>query len=217
MLRIIILLFFVMFFSLSAYAETRYVTDQLVVSLRSDQHDASPLLERLATGMRVEVIDDLGPFLKIKSPTGKIGFARSQYFIPMPPTARTATNAKLEKDLVTEQKRNKELAAELLHLKSTATPNAKVILPQELEKSRNDLVELNKRYQELERGRSETAAIIQERDQLKRDVARLKKTNKPGTFSVGQWASPFQWFLAGGAILLIGWFAGRSSRPKRHF
>lgn len=200
MQRIIGLIFFVLTLTLAAHAESRYVTDNVLIALRPAPNDTSVPLEQIATGTRVEVVEDLGLFLKIKSPAGTIGFARSKYFIPAPPAGRTGADTGLQGELTAALQRNVELTAELQQLKSTPAAAASAVPSQELEKSR-----------------SETAAITQERDQLKLEVARLTQSSKPSTLAVGQWASPFQWFLAGGAILLFGWFAGRSSRPKRRF
>ena len=200
MQRILILTFLVLTLTLSAHAEIRYVTDNLLVSLRPAPNDTALPLEQIATGTKVEVVQDLGAFLKIKSPAGTIGFARSKYFIPTPPTVTATASSELQEQLAAEMNRNKELIAEVQRLKTMPTTETSAIPAQELEKSRN-----------------ETVALLQERDQLRLDVARLTKTGDPGTLPVGQWASPFQWFLAGGAILLLGWFAGRSSRPKRRF
>ena len=93
MQRIIVLLFVLLTLALSAHAESRYVTDQLLVALRPAQNDSAPPLEYLETGKRVEVLADLGPFLKVKSASGAVGFARSKYFITTPPAKATAATA----------------------------------------------------------------------------------------------------------------------------
>jgi len=200
MQRIIVLIFFVLTLTLSAHAETRYVTDNLLVSLRSAPDDTSAPLERISTGTKVEVIEDFGIFLKIKSPTGTIGFVRSKYFIETSPARTTTAIDKLQEQLTAEMDRNTELAAEVQRLKSMPTAETSATtLP------------------ESETSRIETAAIIQERDQLKLDLARLTKTGKTDLFPMGKWTNPYQLYLAGGAILLFGWYVGKSSRPRRRY
>ena len=200
MQRIITLLFTLLTFTLPAHAESRYVTDQILVALRPAQNDTAPPLEYLATGTRIEVVEDLGPFLKIKSATGMIGFARSKYFIATPPAGATAATAETQEQLTAALQRNAELTAELQRLKS---------LPPDLAKTEESQV--------LEKSRAETAAIQQERDQLKQEIARLKETKKKSILPDLSGSSQLQWFLAGAAILLVGWFAGKSSRSKRRF
>ncbi|PKN13677.1 MAG: TIGR04211 family SH3 domain-containing protein [Deltaproteobacteria bacterium HGW-Deltaproteobacteria-4] len=201
MQRIIVLSFLILTLALSAHAESRYVTDQLIIALRPAQDDTSLPLEYLTTGMQVEVVKDYGSFLKIKSPTGTVGFARSKYFVPTPPERTIEATSAVQEQLTAAQQRISELSAEVEQLKSTpavlATP----------EKS-----------QELEKSRAEITTLQQERDQLLQEVAKLKETAKekgllPDLTDISQ----LQWFLAGAAILLLGWFAGKSSRSKRRY
>ena len=201
MQRIIILSFLILTLALSAQAESRYVTDQLVIALRPAQNDTAPPLEYLSTGMRIEVVEDFGSFLKIKSPTGAIGFARSKYFVPTAPARTPAASSAVLEQLTAAQQRITELSAEVEQLKSTPTDFAAPENSQELEKSR-----------------AEITTLQQERDQLQQEVAKLKETARekgllPNLTDISQ----LQWFLAGAAILLLGWFAGKSSRSKRRY
>lgn len=200
MQRIIVLLFVILTIALSAYAENRYVTDQILVALRPAQDDTAPPLEYLATGMRVEVVEDLGTFLKLKSATGAVGYARSKYFIPTPPAGATAATTDVQKQLTAALRKNAELSAEVQRLKSIPTTATRTELSQKADKS----------Y-------AETAVIIQERDQLKKEVAQLKEAEKKNIFPALSGRSQLQWFLAGAAILLLGWFAGKSSRSRRRY
>lgn len=213
MQRNITLLFFILTFSISAHAETRYVTDHILVTLRPAPNDTAPPLEQLATGTAVEVIEDLGAFIKIKSATGKAGYARSKYFINSPTAATNLNSNNLQTQLTTALKRNSELTAELQQLKSTSAATDHPELMPELEKSRKALDDLSKRYQHLEQSQGDNMTLIRERDQLKAELSRLSKTNKEEPPSKTR--TRLQWFFAGGVLLLTGWFAGRSYRPKR--
>lgn len=200
MQRIIVLLLVILTLASSAQAESRYVTDQIIVALRPVQNDTAPPREYLSTGTRVEVIEDFGAFLKIKSPAGTVGFARSKYFVATPPAGATAAAAVVQEQLTEALQRNAELSAEVQRLKSTSPDLANPETAQELEKSH-----------------AETATLRQERDQLLQEVARLKEAKKDNILPALSGISQLQWFLAGAAILLLGWFAGKSSRPKRRF
>lgn len=201
MQRIVILSFLILTLALSAQAENRYVTDQLIIALRPAQDDTSPPLEYLTTGMQVEVVKDYGSFLKIKSPSGTVGFARSKYFVPTAPAVTMATSSAVQEQLTVAQQRIAELSAEVELLKSTPADIATPVDSQELEKSRNEITTLQ-----------------QERDQLRQEVAKLKETaSEKGLLSNLTDSNQLQWFLAGAAILLLGWFAGKSSRSKRRY
>ena len=201
MQRIIGLSILILTLALSAQAESRYVTDRLVIALRPTQDDTSIPLEYLTTGMQIEVDKDLGSFLKIKSPTGRIGFARSKYFTLTPPTGTTGASSAVPEQLTAAQQRIAELSAELEQLKLTP---AEIAVPDKTE--------------ELEKSRAEITTLQQERDQLQQEVVKLKENAKekgllPNLTDISQ----LQWFLAGAAILLLGWFAGKSSRSKRRY
>jgi hypothetical protein len=146
------------------------------------------------------VVKDLGAFLKIKSAAGNIGFARSKYFLPAPPAGSRAATAEVQEQLTAALQQNAELTAEVQRLKSVPPDLVKTEEPQELAKSRTEI-----------------AALLQERDQLKQELDRLKKTGKNNILPPLSGISQLQWFLAGAAILLLGWFAGKSSRSKRRF
>lgn len=199
--RIITLFFLFLILPLSAQAESRYVTDQILIALRPEQNDTSAPLEYLPTGTRVELVQDLGAFLQIKSASGNLGFARSKYFLPTPPAGTSATTAALQEKLTNALKEVDVLREEIQKLKTTPAANALTTLPPETEESR-----------------AETATIVQERDDLKKEVARLTDSNRDTPPSAAQSElSQLQWFMAGAAILLLGWLAGKSSRPKRRF
>ncbi|MBE0502947.1 MAG: TIGR04211 family SH3 domain-containing protein [Desulfuromonadales bacterium] len=201
MQRTILLSFLILTLALSAQAESRYVTDQLVIALRPAQDDTSLPLEYLTTGMKVEVVADHGTFLKIKSPTGTVGFARSKYLVPTAPARTPAASKAVQEQLTTAQQRITKLSAEVKQLKSTLADIPAPVDSQEVEKSR-----------------AEITALEQERDQLRQEVAKLKgAASEKGLLSNLSDSNQLQWFLAGAAILLLGWFAGKSSRSKRRY
>lgn len=205
MQRIFILLVATLIFSSSVSAESRYVTDQILVALRPAQNDTAPPLEYLPTGMRVDLVEDLGAFLKLRSETGKIGFARSKYFLPTPPEGATAKTSALQEKLTAAMGQVEELRNEIHNLKSTQESAPSTAPPAAAADEEN-------------KSRGEIATLRLERDQLKQEVARLKEVDKQGATSPARpELSQLQWFLAGAAILFLGWLAGKSSRPKRRF
>lgn len=194
-------------------AEMRYVTDQVLVSLRPSADDRGEPLERLATGTGVEVLEDLGPMLKVKSPAGNVGYVYSRYFLAAPPKGGgSGAAAALQERLALQEQKNAELTAELQRLKTAPPAGGEGALAQELEKSRNELAELNKRYQALQAQGGASEELLRERDRLKQELAELSTARGTGQ---GQIGSPVQWFLAGAGVFLVGWLVGKSSRPKR--
>ena len=62
-----------------ALAETRYISDQLVVTVRSSTGKNYKVLEKLRTDVPVEVLKDDGSFVKVKTKKGNSGYIRSEY------------------------------------------------------------------------------------------------------------------------------------------
>lgn len=214
MRRLLMMLILILVFASGVAAETRYVTDQVMVSLRPAQDDRSTPIERLSTGMRVELLADMGAFLKVKSAAGNVGFVRAQYLVPTPPRSGGGS-AELREALAGEQKKTAELAAELEKLKSAA-PAAGT--PEELDKLKAELADVTNRYKALQLNTDDLEGTIRERDQLKKDVARLTEENGAlRARPAGQSGSALQWFFAGAAVFFVGWIAGKASRQKRRF
>lgn len=202
----------------TAVAETRYVTDQIVVALRPEQNDTVKPLESLPTGAAVELLEDLGPFLKVRTEGGNTGFVRSRYFVTAPPRSGGGGVAALREQLAGERKKSSELAAEVQRLKEM--PAASAGGSAELDAARAELAAVNAKYQQLLSNTDDLPGILREQESLKAEAARLAAENTALRSRVGSNngnGSSLQWFLAGGAVFLVGWLAGKGSRQKRRF
>ena len=63
----------------TAWAETRYVSDQLVVSLREQPQNGSQPIIYLRTDMSVEVLEELGEYIKARTKAGEVGYIQQKY------------------------------------------------------------------------------------------------------------------------------------------
>lgn len=209
--RLLVLLTLLLITTSPARAEMRYVTNQVVVSLRPTPDDRGEPLERLATGMGVELLEENGPLLKVRSAAGNVGFVYGKYFLTTPPQG----GAGFQERLAAEERKNAELTAELQRLRAVPAMSGGVAISPELENCRNEVAELTRRVQAAQAG-GEQKTITEERDRLQQEVARLTAANKersPATTGPGM--SPLQWFLAGAGVFFAGWLAGKSSRQRR--
>ena len=57
-------------------AETRYISDQLVVSLREQPQKGAQLITYLKTGMAVEILEEDGEYIKVQTEAGEIGYIK---------------------------------------------------------------------------------------------------------------------------------------------
>ncbi|HBT83565.1 MAG TPA: TIGR04211 family SH3 domain-containing protein [Desulfuromonas sp.] len=216
--------------TMAAAAETRYVTDMLFVSLRQGPADNAPALTTLQSGNSVEVLADQGRFLKVKTPSGAEGYILKQYLVVAAPKAAGLAGLEKERDrlrdeLASAERERKAATAALDELRKTpvgktapaaATPPG---LPGELEQVKSDLDESRRKYEALVAGSRDVIGLTKERDQLRKETARLTAeldTLRAEGAKLG-YREMIPWFLAGGGVLFFGWILGKMSRQKRRF
>lgn len=68
-----------------SYAESAYVTDRLVVSIREGQGNEYPAIKSVASGTKLEVLQRLGGFALVRDTDNKEGWIAERYLIDTPP------------------------------------------------------------------------------------------------------------------------------------
>ncbi|MDX2479934.1 MAG: TIGR04211 family SH3 domain-containing protein, partial [Desulfuromusa sp.] len=63
----------------SAYAETRYISDQLLVTVRSGKGNEYKILETLPTSTPVTILEEDKPYVKVLTPKGTEGYILNHY------------------------------------------------------------------------------------------------------------------------------------------
>lgn len=175
----------------AATAETRYVTDQLVVTVRSGPALEEAAVTSVPTATPLEILADQGRFVQVRTPDGTTGFVLGQYLTPSPPAAvRIGLLERERDDLLQQVKRLEELrrqGAAVTPAPAPTGPPAK-----------------------------ELAASAKERQQLEAEIARLTAELKAQPARANPLLQPemIRWFLAGGGVFLVGWLAGKVSRKK---
>jgi len=72
----------------SVFADTRYVSDELIISVRDGQNQDDNVLRYIKTGTAVNVLEEKGRYLRIKTEDGLEGWVQTQYIISEKPNAR---------------------------------------------------------------------------------------------------------------------------------
>jgi SH3 domain protein len=222
MLRVTVLVLLVFATLAPAFAvETRYVTDQLVVTVRQSTADGAPVVDSLRTGDAVEILGADGRFLKVRTPQGAKGFAVAQYFTAEAPAATLLARTQKELERLQAERATivKERDDALAQLKTAATSGGADNAA--LQKALADLAAAESKYQELAAGSKDVAAMAQERDQLKEEVAQLTAdldaARQQGGGAMPSQPSTLRWFFAGASVLFFGWILGKLSRQKRRY
>jgi len=211
-----------------ALAETRYISDQLVVSLRELPQDNSETIVYLKTDAPVEVLEVEGEYLKVKTTNGEVGYIRKSYLTEDTPKATvisrlTRENEGLKERVQELEKKYREAFSKgdeaqkkiLSDLEDSRLQIAK--LDKELNKSETELAERTQAYETLRQNAENIIDITAERDQLRLSHEELTAAanNLEEERKELLKKETIQWFLAGAGVLLLGWIIGKFSRSRR--
>jgi len=212
-----ILLFFVVSVAVPALGAQRYVSDQLVISLRDGAGDDASLIKTLRTGTPLEVLEERGDHLRVRTEDGTVGYVVARYLTDETP--KPVVIARLEKEKAKLESRLQELAAREAELQQqlgaakqgdAAGESAMGDLQQELEK-------LREQYRELQEQSANVVEVVAERDRLKEENGKMAAEVKALRENSGDvfYGAAIRWFLAGAGVLVLGWLLGRASRGRK--
>jgi len=200
----------------TGFAQTRYVTDDFNVMLRTGPDTKNKIVKALGSGTRLEVlVQDAGAgHSQVRTSQGDVGYLLTR-FMSKNPSARDRV-LKLESQI--EQLKSEPGSLRTLLVKSQ--DEAKELA----QKNSNLTGQLNSTSNELEKikkisGESITLAtrneeLASEVEQLLLDIDKIRIDNK----SLKK-QSDKQWFIVGGSAVgggfLLGWILSISSRRSR--
>lgn len=188
----------------SLLADTRYVSDRLIISVRAGQNNTSDILGYIKSDTPVDVLEEEGRYLKIKTENGLEGWVNTRYIISEPPKTL------IIKDLRNERNR---LRGEIETFKNKTIDSSNQSSPTKLnyEQKIKELERTLKTHQQMaSNGESELERLKKENVRLKSEIGHLKKPNKSSMKS-----KSIQWFLVGAGVLFFGFMIGRSARKEK--
>lgn len=200
---------------LSAFAATMYISDQLTVPLRRGPSNGHKIINAaLPSGLALEVLreDSAAGFTQVRTPNGTEGWVPTQYLVNQPIAKdRLAAATKRIETLEAQLKSTRENYQDVRGARSEVESRA-AELTKENQRLQNELAEIR-------RASATAIAQYQENKQLKTDNASLQTQVTQLTEQVRtlERKAMLRWFLAGGALVLIGLILGAwiKSRPKR--
>jgi SH3 domain protein len=226
---------FVLFILLSVsirvtHADRRYVSDMLVITLRTGQGQEYKVIKTLKTDTPVEVLEESESYLRVRTDGGEEGWVAKQYISSEVPKSiiigglkkeASKLNARIE-ELENDQASLSEQfevatqshAAQVEELERNASNSKeeasrlKIKLAQITEKH-NTLIDQSKNVVDLI---SEQKRLKAKNVNLNTRVEHLQKENN----SLRN-RRRLQWFLAGAGVFLIGWIAGKVTRKKKYY
>jgi len=182
--------------------DIQYVTDKLRLSLYREASASSGTLKLLTSGDRLEVLERKGPYSRVRTEDGKIGWVKNGFLITEP-TAVT--------QLDQTRKRIAELESELeKYADSRGTLQRYEQRIAELEQNKAEL------EQQLEQAQSRIAELEQQLEGLQAELER-SRNGELGWNEIWSLAQLYWWMLTAISLLLalIGFLAGKLWIEKR--
>ena len=214
----------------AATAETRYVSDTLVITVRELPDDTSTRIKNIVTDTSFEVLEEDGEYLKVRLENGTEGYVKQRYTstaIPKPVQIEKLTR---EKEQLSKQ--YDELTASLGEKESTSISRQKELqttleeLKKELAQQKaantkldSDFANLNKEHTTLKSNADNVVQIVNQSEKFRADNERLliEFEALQGENAMLLRTAVIKWVLTGAGILFIGWIMGKASRNKRRF
>jgi len=188
-----------------AAAETRYVSDELQITLRSGQSTQHQILRMLTSGTPLEVLetaDDTG-YTRVRTPQDVEGWVLTRYLMDHPSAEDQLANA--QKKMARLQEDNKNLQAKLNAVSSDKTS---------LDKDKGELLAKNGKLEtELDHIRKTAAdaiAIESEKNRLANEAQTMKtqlQEVQQENLSLKN-RSNRDWFVRGAGVVLLGILLG---------
>ncbi|WP_303906952.1 TIGR04211 family SH3 domain-containing protein [Thiohalomonas denitrificans] len=187
----------------SSFAETRYVSDELTITLRAGQGNSYKILQTLRSGEQLQVLEQDGDFVRVRTNRDLEGWVRSRYLAAEPISrmrlaAAEKKLARLEGETRSLREKANALQEERNRLrdKLRGTETAKT----SLEKEAAELKEIAAEPLQL---REKNQAMKNRIDSLELDLAKVERANQDLRNN-----SQREWFVIGAGVLGAGIFLG---------
>ena len=212
----------------SAFADTRYVSDRLIISVRDGQNLNAAVLGYIETAAPVDILEEKEDILRIRTEDGLEGWVRAQYIVSEKPKVLIIENLKneitaLNKEIETFKNKQDSISNTLsktkkIYQEKIEELNEEVNINQKFaSKAKSDFIQLNKKYTNLLKHSKNTEELIQAVEKLKKLNAKLNTEVKSlGKDRINPLKSNrLQSFIAGAGVLLFGFILGGSAKKKR--
>ena len=188
-----------------AFAETRFVTDQVRITLRSGESTAHKVMQMLPSGLPLEVLssnEETG-YSYVRTEEGDTGYVLTRLLVEMPSARQRLAAA--EQRLAELQQEPEKLASKLVALQTQHDE-----LKANYEKAENGNRSLNTQLEEIRSVATNAVNIADERNMLRKRVAALN--GEVGELKLDNQdlrnQSERKWFMMGAGAIIVGILIG---------
>ncbi|MCD6188073.1 MAG: TIGR04211 family SH3 domain-containing protein [Desulfuromusa sp.] len=206
-----------LFVAATVSAETRYISDQLIVTVRSGKGNQYKILESLPTSTPVTVLEEDKDYVKVLTKKGTEGYIRRHYVSKSLP--KKIQIRQLKKEIATSQQllETQQQSFQTCQNELSDSENRMTELSAQLNQARQALEEKEGEYNTLMSHSenvlnldAENKQLAEENNTLSSELLVLREENQNFHRS-----NMIQWFLAGAGVFFGGWLIGKISRRKQ--
>jgi len=190
-------------FATAALAETRYVDDNLIITMRTGKANTYQILRTIPSGTLLELLQDDGDYSRVRTPDGVEGWVLSQYLTKSPIAKIRLAKSEKQLERLRQEKQQLEQQLATVQEEKTSLDKEHANLGSETEQLRNEL-------EKLREVAARPIELAEQNKKLSDKVSNLQKQLQlvQQSNSELQDHSQRDWFLAGGGVLFGGILLG---------
>ena len=207
---LLMILFCTLIHSAASGAETVYVSEDFEVTIRTTPGADRKIIAMVKSGKPLELVEKGEEWSFVRVPNGKEGWVQTRYITTAQPSAMVLERVRQDHEGL--EKKYKDLKD-----KFDALNSQKKTADGDLSQSRRHQEELSAAYETLKRESSEFLKIKQQHQDVsaKLEAERARSTKLDEENQEMKRDAVIQWVLAGGGIMLAGFFIGLFSSSRR--
>lgn len=191
------------FFTTSVAAQTKYVSDELVINMRSGKGNSFKIIKIIKSGTPLTVLESDSGYTRARTPQGVEGWVLSRFLINTP-VAREQL-AKAMADVAAMKEKYDAMTAEL-----SSTKKERDILSQSEKTLLKNKEKLNAELAKLKKIAARPMQLEAENDQLRNDLVKIEAEMRllQQEYQTLEDNSDQEWFMTGAGVLFGGMILG---------
>ncbi len=186
-------------------AETRYITDQFEVTMRSGTSTSNSIISMLDSGTAVTVIEEdvATRYSLVETDNGKQGYVLSRFLVALPAARDRLARLQVKSDEL--QNTIGELRKELANHRDIKQND-----DQQISSLQGNLDKTEKALAELKQATSDTVSVINQNKDLQTRISQLVEEKERLSEENARYkdSTAMDWFIRGAAVSLIAFLLG---------
>jgi len=200
---VFIITLFSLFFSMTVSAKVQYVSDELVINMRSGKGNSFKIIKIIKSGTPLTILEQDSGYTRAKTPKGVEGWVLSRFLINTP-VARTLL-AEAQQNVTQMKEKYDAMESELSTIKSERD-----ILSSSEAKLLSNKETLNVELAKLQKIAARPMQLEAENDKLRNELVEIEAENRliKQEYQTLEDNSDQEWFMTGAGVLFGGMILG---------